>query len=271
MKLLRLFFAVAVFSASFLLSYPASAEGNFQNGVPILLYHHVSDEKTDLPKITVSCEVFEMQMKRLRQAGFQTITVDDLIGYMSGKNAALPDKPIIISFDDGYEDNYLNAFPILKKYGFKAVIFMVGVNIDAPRRLSGKQMKEMSAYGLEFGSHSVTHRDLTSLSPNELRQETRASKVAIEKVIGKEVKLFSYPYGFYNLPVWEDVEFTGFDGAVTVLSGPAKYGYDNIFLMRRITILRNTDFDLLFEKLDANQFKELLLDYWPEFEEEEED
>jgi peptidoglycan/xylan/chitin deacetylase (PgdA/CDA1 family) len=262
MKLLRFFLPTIIFSAVFLLNSPA--EASFQNGVPVLLYHHVSDETTELPKLTVTTEVFDKQMSQLYQAGFKPITPADLLAYMSGGKVALPDKPILISFDDGYEDNYLNAFPILKKYGFKATIFMVGVNIDAPRRLSTAQMQEMSQYGFDFGAHSITHRDLTKLSPSELRQETRQSKAAIEKVIQKKVKLFSYPYGFFNLPVFEEMKFAGFDGAVTVLSGQVKEGYDNIYLMRRITILRNTDFDNLLAKLNANKPKELLLDYWPE-------
>jgi len=267
---LRLFLILTIFNAFFLLNSPTSWAGNFQNGIPILLYHHVSDEETALPKLTVSSGVFDMQMQRLQQSGFQTITVDDLIDYMSGRTDHLPDKPILISFDDGYDDNYYNAFPILKKYGFTATIFMTGINIDRPRRLSSAQIREMSEHGIDFGAHSVTHRDMTSLPPKELRRETRDSKAAIEKIIGKKVRLFSYPFGLYNLAVWDDVEFAGFDGAVTTLSGPVKYGYDNIYLMRRITILSNTIFDDLFEKLDNNHPKTLLLDYWPEFDCEDE-
>ncbi|MDR1702197.1 MAG: polysaccharide deacetylase family protein [Sporomusaceae bacterium] len=262
MKLLRLFLPVIIFSAFFLWSSPA--EASFQNGIPVLLYHHVSDEQTELPKLTVTTEVFASQMKELYQAGFQTISQADLIDYLAGKKIALPPKPIVISFDDGYEDNYVNAFPILKKYGFRATIFMVGVNIDAPRRLAKTQIQEMSQYGMEFGAHSVTHSNLTKLTPVELRREIRQSKAVLEKVVRKKVKLFSYPYGFFNLPVWEEVEFAGFEGAVTVLSGPVKENYDNLYLMRRITILRNTDFDDLLAKLKANKPKELLLDYWPE-------
>jgi peptidoglycan/xylan/chitin deacetylase (PgdA/CDA1 family) len=268
MKLFRVFLLLILFNVFFFPGSPASFAGNFPNGIPVLLYHHVTDEKTHLPKLTVSTEVFDMQLARLKQAGFETITADDLIGYMSGKGAALPAKPVLISFDDGYDDNYFNAFPILKKYGFRATIFMVGVNIDASHRLSAKQIKEMSEYGIDFGAHSVTHRDLTSIAPSELRKETRKSKAAIEKITGKKVKLFSYPYGIYNLPVWEDVEFAGFDGAVTTLSGLTKKDFDNIYLMRRITILKNTDFDNLFGKLDNNHQKKLLLDYWPEFDDE---
>ena len=261
-------FLVGVF-ASLVLLTPASAQDKIQNGIPILLYHHISDKTTDLPDLTLSSKAFERQIRKLSWAGFETISVAQLLDYMSGKKVNLPEKPVFISFDDGYADNYSYAFPILQKYKFKATIFMVGVNINAPDRLSAQEMREMSAAGFDFGSHSVTHSDLTKLSPGAVGQEIQSSKKAIEEVIGKEVRIFSYPYGFYNVAAWEQTDFAGLEGAVTVLSGLSKRGYDNIYLMRRVPIFLYTDFDLVLQNLKENKPKTFLLDYLPTFEDKE--
>ncbi|MDL2280928.1 polysaccharide deacetylase family protein [Selenomonadales bacterium OttesenSCG-928-I06] len=256
------FLLVTFFALNLLFFYNSNTEASYKNGIPILLYHHVSDEKTALPELTVSSEEFDYQMKKLKDSGFSTITTEELLNYMSNKQVRLPEKPIVITFDDGYEDNYTYAFPILKKYNFKATIFMVGVNIDANKRLSTQQMKEMVNYGIEFGSHSITHSSLPALNKTELIKEIKNSKKQIEQVIKKEVSLFSYPYGDYNLNVLESTEFN-YKGAVTVLPGPVKSNYDNVFLMRRIPIFNDTDIEKLFDLINKNQAKESLLDYSP--------
>ena len=263
MKKGKVFFVlIMLFTLNILFAYNADIKASYKNGIPILLYHHVSDEKTDLPELTASSKEFDYQMKKLKDNGFSTITIEDLIKYMSNKFVILPEKPIVITFDDGYEDNYTYAFPILKKYNFKATVFMVGVNIDANNRLSKKQMQEMAAYGIDFGSHSITHSSLTSLDEKELHKEIKKSKKQIEQVINKEVVIFSYPYGNYDLNVLEKTQFN-YKGAVTVLPGPAKSNYDNIFLLRRIPIFYDTDFEKLFELINENKAKEALLDYSP--------
>ena len=255
-------FLIVCFILNIYFTYNFQINASYKNGVPILLYHHVSDEKTDLPELTISSKVFDYQMKTLKNHGFTPITSEILLNYMSGKTVVMPEKPIVITFDDGYEDNYSYAFPILKKYNFKATIFMVGVNIDAQERLSKKQMLEMSQYGIEFGSHSITHSSLISLNQKELIKEIKNSKKQIEKVIKKEVSLFAYPYGDYNLNVLESTQFN-YKGAVTVLPGPVKSNYDNVYLMRRIPIFNDTDFEKLFELINENKPKESLLDYSP--------
>ena len=117
-----------------------TAQAQYSNGIPVLLYHHVSDDKTELPELTVTTAEFERQMALLHGAGFSTISPSQLNAYMEEKMVSLPAKPILITFDDGYDDNYFNAFPVLKRFGFSSVIFMVGVNIDREKRLSSQQI-----------------------------------------------------------------------------------------------------------------------------------
>ena len=241
-----------------------SASAQYLNGIPVLLYHHVSNDISDLPHLTVTPAEFERQMDMLKKAGFETISPEEFIAYMRREPVALPDKPILITFDDGYEDNYTNAFPILKQCGFTAVIFIPGVNIDREKRLSSAQMRELSAHGIVFGGHSVTHSDLTALSGRELQQEVRDVKKALRQVTAKTSELFSYPYGYFNLSTWDATASAGYEAAFTVLPGLNTPDRDNVYLLRRIPIYSTTDFNALFRLLDTNQAKTKLLEYSPE-------
>ncbi|SMC74783.1 polysaccharide deacetylase family protein [Sporomusa malonica] len=240
------------------------AAAQYQNGIPVLLYHHVSDDSSDLPKLTVTPAEFERQMAMLKNAGFQTIPPGKLIAYMRDEPVTLPAKPILITFDDGYEDNYANAFPILKSMEFRAVIFMVGVNLDRDKRLSSHQVQEMSAYGITFGGHSVTHRDLTTLTGTALNHEVGDIKKKLTNVTTYEADLFSYPYGYFNLTTWDAVVAAGYQAAFTTLPGLNSSKQDNVYLLRRIPIYSTTDFSALFILLNANQPKTQLLEYSPE-------
>jgi peptidoglycan/xylan/chitin deacetylase (PgdA/CDA1 family) len=210
---------------------------------------------------------FERQIIMLKNAGFETISPEKFVAYMRREPVELPEKPILITFDDGYEDNYTKAFPILKQHGFSAVVFMVGVNIDRDKRLSSKQIQEMSAYGIAFGGHTLTHRDLTTLSGRELQQEVGDIKQKLSQITRKDIDLFSYPYGYFNLGAWEKTEAADYQAAFTVLPGLNTPDRDNIYLLRRIPMYSTTDFDALFKLLDANKAKTKLLEYTPQYDE----
>lgn len=242
-----------------------NACAQYLNGVPILLYHHVTEEKTELPHLTVTPAEFARQMTMLKSAGFETIEPEKFLAYMRREQVELPKKPILITFDDGYEDNYTEAFPILKQHGFSAVIFMVGINIDRDKRLSSKQMQEMSAYGITFGGHTLTHRDLTALSEQELWHEVADIREKLNRITARDIALFSYPYGYFNLNTWEKTEAANYQAAFTVLPGLNTPDRDNIYLLRRIPMYSTTDFDALFELMDANKAKTKLLEYTPQY------
>lgn len=256
-------FAICLLLAVLLLGGGGAARAQYDNGIPVLLYHHVSDGRTDLPALTVTTAEFERQMALLRGAGFETISPRQFIAYMEEEAVTLPAKPVLITFDDGYEDNYTHAFPVLQRFGFSAVIFMVDINIDRDGRLSSRQIREMAAQGIAFGSHSVTHPNLTTLSGRELRHEVRDGKRKLEKLTRKEAELFSYPYGYFNLPAWEAADMAGYKAAFTVLPGLNHSERDNLFLLRRIPIYNDTDFNALFFLLDTNRPKTRLLEYSP--------
>lgn len=258
---MKLTYKITLAACLMLVLFVSTAAAQYQNGIPVLLYHHVSDDDSDMPELTLAPAEFDRQLQALKQNGFETISLDDLLSYMRGEAVRLPAKPVVISFDDGYTDNYTNAFPLLKKYDFKAAIFMVGINFDRKNRLSSQQIREMADGTFTVGAHSMTHPDLSALPEKSLQAEVTGSKQKAEQVTHKETKYFAYPGGFYTLAALEAVEEAGYQGAFTVLSGLNKSGKDNMFLLRRIPVFASTDFERLLVLLNENRPKTSLLDY----------
>src|SRR5258708_785261 len=140
--------------------------------VPILLYHHIlvappgSAFCVPVDPRCVSPQRFDDELKLLHNWGYTSITTSMLVAAIL-QGGLLPPRPIIISFDDGNEDNYTNAFPSMKKYGFTGVLYIVGGYIDQPNYLTTAQIKEMAAAGWEVGSHSMTHHNLTVMDDGQ--------------------------------------------------------------------------------------------------------
>lgn len=160
---------------------------------PCFMYHSVSDEALfdkAYPELSVKPGDFEKQIKYIAENGYKTLFADEF---------ERDENNIIITFDDGYEDNYYNVFPVLKKYNVKATIFMIAENIGNEGFLTAKQIKEMSESGLvSFGSHGYSHVDLTKISDTQSDTELFMPKKILKEITGKEVKAISYPYGFAN-------------------------------------------------------------------------
>jgi peptidoglycan/xylan/chitin deacetylase (PgdA/CDA1 family) len=121
----------------------------------------------------------------------------ELFASYEGKGI-LPSKPIVITFDDGYEDNFLTALPIMEKYNMKATVFIVPNLVNNPGYLSWQQITAMQDRQMEIGSHTMNHLGLSELNPDEQRREAIDSKAIIEQHIGRSVKFFAYPYGEFN-------------------------------------------------------------------------
>lgn len=186
--------------------------------VPILYYHYIGNNPTPSDKardsLQVTPEKFDEQMSYLSKNGFATIFLDTLYGAIKGE-IALPNKSIILTFDDGYIDFYHNAFPVLDKFNLKATVFIPTGLMDQSYYLKWDQIKEMDSSGLiSFQAHSVTHPDLTSLDMERLNLEITMSKRILEERLGKTVNFFAYPYGTSDPRVWEAVKKTGYLGAV---------------------------------------------------------
>lgn len=202
--------------------------------VPILNYHKVDDLYHAL---SLSPQEFDEQMNYLYTHGYHTITPDQLMAYLKyGKG--LPEKPILITFDDGYLDNYANAYPIMKKYGFTATIFLItGIIGRDERYMNWQQAREMQKDGFVLGSHSVTHQPLTKLTPDQIRQELTESRAEMERQLGQKPRYFAYPTGAYSLSIEELVREAGYKGAFTVRYGQVGLESDP-YALERIPIFK---------------------------------
>ena len=223
------------------------------HNIKVLMYHNiVDDEKSSRMHWTnVGKEEFRRHLSLLDKWGFTPITFRDYMLFTKGK-IMLPKRPVIITFDDGYEEVYKTAFTMMKEMGWNAVVFVIGdkrIKIDlwndklgtgSPSLLNLSQVKEMHEAGFEIGSHSMTHQYLPYKSYVNAWHEIARSKEELESLIGSNVQSFCYPYGAVNKYVKQLVKIAGYDVGCGVYTGHPKFGLD-IFDVRRITIPGGTN------------------------------
>ena len=169
------------------------AQGPGDITIPILLYHRIDISPTD-SRYYVTPEKFEAQMKLLHDWEYTIITTTQLVQAIT-QGTALPPRPMLITFDDGHLDNYTAAFPIMQKYGFTGVLYLVTNYIGADQYMDTAQALEMYNAGWEVGSHSQNHYDLTKLDPDKQRAEIVESRTILEQQLGIPILTFAYPFG----------------------------------------------------------------------------
>ena len=210
--------------------------------VLVLNYHMVNSMFISL---AIEPEDFDWQMKYLVDHGYHTITPDELYNYLEG-TGTLPDRPVLITFDDGYVDNYTHAYPILKKYNLKATIFVVtGFLSKRKGYLTWDQLREMEKNGITIESHTVTHAPLPELSDDRIREELVESKRHAEKELGHPIEFIANPTGVHDLHIAQLAKEAGYKGGFTV-----KYSNvdrtSNVYALERVPIFRtgatNADF-----------------------------
>ncbi len=202
---------------------------------PILLYHHVSTNfETQNSRYNIPPEKFEEQIKWLFDNGYQTITISQLthLIYYGGE---IPQRPVVITFDDGNIDNYEYALPILKKYGFVATFYVVETYVNGADMISTDQVKELIQEGWEIGSHSKTHPHLPAISEELLPAEIRLSKLNLEEKLGVPINSFAYPFGEINDNIIRLTSSYGYKSAVG-LGESVKHSTNSIFYLSRIEI-----------------------------------
>jgi peptidoglycan/xylan/chitin deacetylase (PgdA/CDA1 family) len=208
--------------------------------VPILMYHYLSAPPPDADALrrglSVSPEQFEEHLRYLKQAGYETISLHDLaLALQIGH--PLPERPIIITFDDGYRDNYEQAFPLLMAYGFTATFFLITGFIDAGKEayVTWDQVIEMHEAGMEMEAHGHTHPDLRGRDVDYLVWQVLGAKEAIEARTGVPVRFFSYPAGKYDELVIRVLHSAHYWGAVTVNPG-VEHTSDRMFELSRVRV-----------------------------------
>ena len=200
------------------LNIPIEKEIDYGKAIPILMYHGINDQPYGNTSLFVGVNDFDNQMKYLHDNGFTTLFLSEIY---QAKNY---EKPVIVTFDDGYIDNYTNAYPILKKYNIKSNMFVITRWLDGVNCVSPEMVIEMSNSGLvEIGSHTLDHVALAAQSYEKQEEELRESKNDLETLLGKEINTIAYPYGSANNSTFT-IAAKYYKFAVTTNSG---YNYAN--------------------------------------------
>jgi peptidoglycan/xylan/chitin deacetylase (PgdA/CDA1 family) len=212
--------------------------------VPILMYHRVRVAPASAPaisrRLTVHPADFARQMRWLDGHGFTAITQRQLFNaLMCGR--PLPRKPVLISFDDGYRDNFQNASPVLERLGMRATAYVISGRISNgdPSFLSWRQLELLEARGVEIGSHTVSHRELTGLSDSEAFAELVRSRRTLERRLGHRVPWLAYPIGAYDSRIERLARRAGYVLAVTT-EGGTRQSAQRPLALRRLRIVNTT-------------------------------
>jgi peptidoglycan/xylan/chitin deacetylase (PgdA/CDA1 family) len=217
------------------------------------MYHFISVPPADADiyrqDLSVTPENFERQLAYLKEANYTVISLEDLIYHLTG-HRDLPQKPIILTFDDGYADNYTNAFPLLQKYGFRGTFSLVTqpLDFDDPHYMSWENVIEMHTAGMDFACHTYRHYDLRNRDVDFLVYEILGAKEAIEARIKEPVRFFVYPSGQYDQLVIDVVASANFWSALTTAYGD-EHTYQDRFELLRIRIRGSDTLDHFKTKL----------------------
>lgn len=207
--------------------------GKFHKRVPILMYHRIADvpgERNSLP-----AGKFAAQLDYLKLYGYNTITISELYNHFAHK-APLPPHPVILTFDDGYEDNCRVALPMLQEREMKATVFPIAnwvgrenkwenFNHQLTRTMNWDELRVWQAAGMEIGSHTLEHPFLTRCDETRLEQELVESKRILENQLGTNIDFFCYPYGFFNGSTVTMAQKAGYKGALAI--------FDNVSIWRQ--------------------------------------
>ena len=213
-----------------------------KNSIPVLVYHSVDNSQS---VISITPREFRAQMEYLKYSGYETISLQSFVGCLK-TNVKSSQKSVVITFDDGFKNNYSEAFPILRKYGFTATIFLTtnyigGVcswqrdkSIPEIPMLCWDEIQEMNHYGIDFGSHSCSHSYLTRISNEELKAELINSKSIIEAKLTKPTRFFCHPYGNRDRRTQRMAKECGYLGAFGGLDFSLANSSDDLYDLKRV-------------------------------------
>ena len=234
---------------------PDNPGGIYPDGyqaVPVLCYHRFSTKKSS-DKTTVSAETFDQQMAYLKKNGYTVLTLKQFYKFIDF-NRRPPRKSVLLTVDDGWKSVQTIAFPILKKYGFPAVIF---VNIDNIKEkqnsntLTWEELRELKKTGLiEIESHTVTHEDLTRATEPQLKKELEESKRIISSKLGFTPTALAYPYGLFNSKAVDLMRQTGYKAGFTVIRG-GNASFFNHYALNRSMIYHSEKIDDFVKSLQT--------------------
>jgi len=209
--------------------------------IPILMYHHIRDYSDPSDKIgtnlSVSPNDFAKELDLIKEKGYTTITFENI------KSGNVPEKSIILTFDDGYENFYQNAYPELQKRGMKAVSYIIVNNIGKDTYMTRDQIIEIENGGVEIGSHTLSHPNLVSSPDTKVTSEVKDSKKYLEDIIGKNIISFCYPSGKFSRTTEALINSSGYEFAVTTKRGIATF--NDLFALNRFRVNNGTSINSL--------------------------
>lgn len=215
--------------------------------IPILCYHDVTPNNPDNNGLLISPEKFKEQLQYLKDNNYTPITLDELYDYLRN-NKEIPEKPVVITFDDGYKGNYEYAYPLLKEFKIPATMFVISNYVGGTDFMTTEQLKEMSNNGIEIESHTSKHDDLSKLNETEQVETLKNAKTSLEKIIEKPVDFVAYPFGRHNSNTRIAAEKAGYKLGFN-LNGNFADRKDHNFNMDRIYVNGNDSLKVFESKL----------------------
>ena len=226
---------------------------------PFLLYHKIAGPPPDarIRGGYTPLKKFARQMAFLKKEGFAFYTASEMIEHLR-QHGKFPSKGLSITFDDGWKDNYENAFPVMRELGIKATIFLIPACVgqvsnkalsegELPRaHLSQAEILEMSRHGIEFGSHTVNHKLLHQIPAADIKFELEESKKQVAELVGEPCRVVAYPGGHFNETAVRAAEAAGYLAAFTTYYGPTDY--HDLYALNRTEILRRDRFLFRFAR-----------------------
>jgi peptidoglycan/xylan/chitin deacetylase (PgdA/CDA1 family) len=235
-----------------------------KQNIPILMYHSISEHATPkFKQFVLPPRLFEEHMRYLQQHRYTPITVTQFVASQSNTGVKLPERPVILTFDDGFADFYDTAFPILRRYGFPATLYVATSFVNGTSRwlhhegeadrpmLTWEQLSEISANGIECGGHSHTHPQLDTLSLADASREIVQSTRLLEDHLGQHIFSFAYPFGYHTAPICQQVRKAGCTSACAVKHAMSSVTA-NPLALARLMVRSDTDQDALAALLDEH-------------------
>ena len=223
--------------------------------IPILMYHEVSDDtgrskrtRHTNPAYSLSVEQFREQMEYIHDNGYKTRTLNELLDTKSHTQQ----KSVVLTFDDGWQNNYTNAFPILVEFGLTATIFVITDFIGKPNYMDWDQLREMNTQGISIQSHTASHRPLAGLATSEIKDELEESKCTIEHHLGTPVDFLSAPHGIIDQKVIDIARSLGYKAICTSEPG-FSHSNGNPAILKRINISESYNKATFARILEGNQ------------------
>ena len=216
--------------------------------VPALSYHNVTGKTGQNSAYFITPESFEAQIDWLKKQGFLSVTPEDITGFYTN-GQSLPAKPILLSFDDTRKEHFTTVAPILEKYGFRGTFFIMTVSIGKKNYMSKEDIKDLADRGHAIGLHTWDHQDLRNLPADQWEIQIDKPKCLLEKIIGKPVLSFAYPFGLWNPNTLRELKERGITTAFQ-LSGRSDPD-EPLLTKRRILVSGNWSGDRLIKEINS--------------------